>query len=225
MVTLLITSVLLLGLFAIAIYFWQKPANRIETNELPRPEHARGLFEDNQLNQIAPAPAENQNQPHRLSLIALADEGNKDALRQAHDLNNLEVYNEVLNSFVARCNSAAQVISLASHVTEQNLPVNKALAVAVIESWRENADRNSTAKMLHIAALSNDAETYRKAVEGALEFWRQGKLRDVSAAELQALFNGEFWVLSTSTRSSGAGFLVKRTLASARRELEERDNN
>jgi hypothetical protein len=224
MVTLLITSILLLGLFAIAIYFWQKPANRIETNELPRPEHARGLFGDSQLNQIAPAPAENQNQ-HRLSLIALADEGNKDALRQAHDLNNLEVYNEVLNKFVARSSSTAQVISLASHVTQQSLPVNKALAVAVIESWRENADRNSTAKMLHTAALSNDAETYRKAVEGALEFWRQGKLRDVPAAELQALFNSEFWVLSTSTRSSGAGFLVKRTLAAARRELEERDNN
>ena len=225
MVTLLITSILLLGLFAIAIYFWQKPANRIETIELPRPEHARGLFEDSQLNQIASTPDEDQNQQDRLSLIALADEGNKDALRQAHDQNSVEVYNEVLNKFVAGSNSVAQVISLASHVTRHNLPVNKALAFAVIESWRENADRNSTAKMLHIAALSNDAETYRKAVEGALEFWRQGKLRDVPAAELQALFNGEFWVLSASTRSSGAGFLVKRTLASARRELEERDNN
>src|SRR5258705_13560346 len=188
MVTLLITSILILGLFAIAIYFWQKPANRIETIELPRPEHARGLFGDSQLNQIAPAPAENQNQPHRLSLIALAGEGNKDALRQAHDLNN-EVYNEVLNKFVARTTSAAQVISLASHVTEQNLPVNKALAVAVVESWRQNADRKSTAKMLHIAAPSNRAETYRKAVGEALEFWRQGKLRDIPVAGVGDLFS------------------------------------
>jgi hypothetical protein len=34
------------------------------------------------------------------------------------------------------------------------------------------------------------------------------------------LFDGEFWVLSARTRSSGAGFILKRKLASARRELE-----
>jgi hypothetical protein len=74
--------------------------------------------------------------------------------------------------------------------------------------------------MLHFAALSDDAETYRKAVELAFNLWRDGKLHDVSARELQALFNGEFWVLSSGVRSSGNGFVLKRTLSSARRELE-----
>jgi hypothetical protein len=57
-------------------------------------------------------------------------------------------------------------------------------------------------------------------VEEALNFWRRGLLPDVSAAELKALFDGEFWVLSARTRGSGAGFILKRKLASARRELE-----
>jgi hypothetical protein len=74
--------------------------------------------------------------------------------------------------------------------------------------------------MLHIAALSDNAETLKTAVDVALRSWREGNLLDVSAIELQALFNGEFWVLSSRTRSSGAGFLLKRTLVSARRELD-----
>jgi hypothetical protein len=50
--------------------------------------------------------------------------------------------------------------------------------------------------------------------------WRDAKLGDISAVELRALFDGEFWVLSSRSRSSGAGFVLKRTLDGARRELE-----
>lgn len=46
MVTFLITSVLFLGLFAIAVYFWQKPANKTESIELPPPYPPSGLFSD-----------------------------------------------------------------------------------------------------------------------------------------------------------------------------------
>jgi hypothetical protein len=74
--------------------------------------------------------------------------------------------------------------------------------------------------MLHAAALSDDAETYRKAVDAVLREWLDGRIPDLSATELLALFNGEFWVLSAQTRSSGAGFLLKRTLSSAKRKLE-----
>ena len=54
-----------------------------------------------------------------------------------------------------------------------------------------------------------------------MTFWRGEKLKDISPTELRTLFEGEFWVLSSRTRSSGAGFVVKQTLANARRELEE----
>jgi len=54
MVTFLISSVLLLGLIAIAIYFWQKPANTSQTTELPPPssQQVQGLFSDFKLNEL-----------------------------------------------------------------------------------------------------------------------------------------------------------------------------
>jgi hypothetical protein len=79
--------------------------------------------------------------------------------------------------------------------------------------------------MLHVAALSNDAAVYQTAVETALEFWRGGLLSEVSAQELRAILEGEFWILSSPARSSGAGFLLKRALAVARRELKAAHND
>ena len=68
--------------------------------------------------------------------------------------------------------------------------------------------------------MADDAALFQSTVESALNLWQRGLIANVSAAELRALFDGEFWVLSTRTRSSGAGFILKRKLASARRELE-----
>ncbi len=166
MVTFLITSVLLVGLLAIAIYFWQKPANQTETieRELP-PERARSLFAEVSVEEpelLPPAPAP----------VALPD-----------------------------TNKTAE-------------------AEALVESFLASPDRNSTLNMLHTAALVDDAAVYQKAVETVLRAWREQKLKDLSASDLQALFTSEFWVLSSGTRSSGAGFVLKRALASARRELE-----
>jgi hypothetical protein len=90
----------------------------------------------------------------------------------------------------------------------------------VLASWSANPDRGSTARALHFAALSDDADIYRGAVESALQLWRAARLGDISVIELRALFDGEFWVLSSRSRSSGAGFVLKRTLDGARRELE-----
>src|SRR5262249_35870392 len=55
MVPLLFTSVLVFGLLAIAIYFWQKPANTSQTNALNLPPNEpRGLFSDFRINQLRP---------------------------------------------------------------------------------------------------------------------------------------------------------------------------
>ena len=132
----------------------------------------------------------------------------------------MELYDEVLNKLVGKPSEGPQLLSLVSYITRHELPVNTTLAKAFMLSWRLTPDRNSTAKMLHISALSDDAKCYCDAVELALGFWREGKIPDLSATEFQALLTGEFWVLSSGTRRSGAGFLVKRTLSSARRELE-----
>jgi hypothetical protein len=182
MVTFLITSVLVSGLIAIAIYFWQKPAHRTETAELPPPP-VTSLF-DNQNPQFTEAPEKQ--------------------LR------------ETQQPF------EAQPESKALPATQENGERETKITAAreFIESWKQSPDRTSTAKMLHLAADTDDAETYNSAAELALNVWQEGKLPDVSAAELHSLLNSEYWLLSSRTRSSGAGFILKRTLSRARRELE-----
>lgn len=182
MVTFLITSVLVSGLIAIAIYFWQKPAHRTETAELPPPP-VTSLF-DNQNPQLIEAPEE------QLPETPPAFE--------------------------------AQPESEAPSATQDNAEREAKITAAqeFIETWKESPDRTSTATMLHLAADTDDAETYNNAAELALNVWQEGKLPDVSAAELHTLLNSEYWLLSSHTRSSGAGFILKRTLSRARRELE-----
>src|ERR1051325_11278117 len=169
MVTFLLTSVLILGLIAIAIYFWQKPVNSSQSSlELPLPQ-SRGLFSDFRVNQLR-APAEEQ-----------PKEAKVDG----------KVFEEALEA---------------------------------IRTFQQAPDRSSTTKLLHIAALTDNAKTYDRAVELVLMSWRDGSLADLPAVELQALINSEYWVLSSATRSSGAGFVLKRTLSTANRELESPNN-
>jgi len=171
MVTFLITSVLVLGLIAIAIYFWQKPAHKTETAELPPPP-VTSLFANEEPALLTEAPEE---QP------AIQEHDEREAKR-----------------------AAAQEFS---------------------ERWQAAPDRTSTADMLHSAADTDDAETYNNAVELALNAWQEGKLPDLSATELHNLLNSEYWLLSSRTRSSGAGFILKRTLSRAKRELESANIN
>ncbi len=215
MVTLLITSVFVFGLLAIAIYFWQKAANTSQPIELPSPPPPAGLF-----SVVQPAELPIETEDPGKAVIENAAKGDRSSLEQAHALNDSDLYGEVLDLFVAQIDSAPKLLSLVSHVTRNNLPVTKALAQKSMHYWNDSPDKNSTVKMLHIAALSDDAETYRLAVELALNAWRNGKLHNTSAMELQSVINGEFWVLSSNTRSSGAGFVLKETLATAKRELE-----
>jgi len=170
MVTFLLTSVLLLGLVAIAIYFWQKPANTSQTIELPPPSspQAQGLFSDFKLNELR----------------------------------------------------AATVSKPVSAIDEQIDREDFENAVAAIRDFQQSPNRNSTARLLHVAALSDDAKTYGRAIELVLMSWRDGSLSDISAKDLQALFSSEYWVLSSSTRTSGTGFVLKQTLSNANRELE-----
>jgi len=171
MVTLLLTSVLLLGFVAVAFYFYQKLANGSQTSELPLPPPPPpgGLFSDFSVNQLRVAPAE---RPVEAKVDSKAFEE----------------------------------------------------AVHAIRDFQQAPDKSSAAKLLHVAALTDDAKNYARAVELVLMSWRDGSLADLSAVELQALINSEYWVLSSHTRSSGAGFVLKRTLSTANSELEPTNN-
>ena len=220
MVTLLFTTIFIVGLLAVTLYFWAPSAKNAEQSLLPPTVPLRGLFSDNNGFESTPLPSPTPPENERVSLIERARGGDKSTLREAHALGDQDFYNQVLDQLLANDDRAATLLALASFITRNELPVSSKLAEAVISSWKNSPDRSSTATALHFAALSDDAALYQSTVEDALGLCRQGSLTDVSAAELGALFDGEFWVLSAQIRSSGAGFVLKRTLANARRELE-----
>jgi hypothetical protein len=222
MLTLLITSVVILGLIAVGIYFWQKPASTPDSIPLPPSPEPRGLFSEPESPVLEAAIVEDR---LRESLLKQAAAGDRSTLEKAHQLKDEDLYDQVLTDLVRSTTSDTELLSLISHVTRNQWPVNKTLALACIDSWAKAPDKSSTTKTLHIAALSDDAETYRTAAEHAIQFWREGKVPGLTAIELNTLLKGEFWVLSSATRSSGAGFVLKRSLASARRELEGTNTN
>ena len=225
MVALLFTAIFIIGLLATVLYFWAPRAKSSEQGLLTPPETPRGLFSDQYGVEPAALPgasseSEADRESERASLRERAKSGDKSALNEANALQDQRFYNELLDEFTAAADRASTLLSLVSYITRNELPINRKLAEAVIASWKNSPDRSSTATTLHLTALADDADLYRGTVELALDRWRQGLLTNVSAAELRALFDGEFWVLSAQSRNSGAGFILKRTLASARRELE-----
>ena len=219
MVTLLLISVAVLILL-VAVYSRQTPstgsklAGTAETAQLPTAQPA-SLFPA----ELEPVPEKDPHQELE-QLRTRAASGDLSVLDAAQKNFDRKVYDEILSALIQRVESDAHLLSLLTHVTRHELPVSKALAQATINSWQSSPDRGSTPRTLHITALADDAQLYQSTIETALSFWKQGSLPNVSAAELRSLFDGEFWVLSSNTRSSGAGFILKRALAKARRELE-----
>ena len=232
MVTILITSLFILAFLAIAVYFWQKPASSIEAEALPPPP-GRGLFidatPDGQAMEQARAEVDAEVTANaaakRRELLDQAEAGDKSTLLEARNIQDAELYDEALNLLVDDADSDPKLLSLVSYVTRHELRVNQNLAEKVMDSCKRAPNRSSTAKMLHVAALADDAGVYQSAVETALEFWRERRLSEISTQELRSILESEFWILSSTTRSSGAGFLLKRALKSAHRELEAAGND
>ena len=219
MVTLFITAIVVLAVLGIGLYFWQRPAPGNYAEVLPPQPNARGLFAE----EFTTTPKKEQlalEASRREKLIKEARSGERSTLTEARRIGDGSFYDRVLSELVECSDSEPKLLALMSYVTQNDLPANRSLADAVIASWQQAPDRSGTAKALHFAALSDDPEVFRETVESALQLWREAKLRDISAIELRALFDGEFWVLSSRSRSSGAGFVLKRTLENARRELE-----
>ena len=224
MVTLLITSFFLLAGITYAVYLWQRPSSNEEAEFSLPPPRAVGLFDDQGLNE--PPPRELQNgeviaDEQRQALLTRAAAGDKEALKEAHALRDSALYDEVSNKLVESADSGKGLLAIASYITrsEEPLRVNRRLAEKFIESWTSAPDRNSTARMLHVAARANDANVYQTAIETSYQFWRMRRLTGISADELRQLIESEFWILAPSVRNSGAGFVLKRKLAQLRRQL------
>jgi hypothetical protein len=93
------------------------------------------------------------------------------------------------------------------------------LAAAYTKLWQQQPDRQTTAQLLHLAALSDDANTFERAIAAACDALRANRLGEIRPEELSALIESEYWVLSSDARRTGAGFVLKQRMSNLREEL------
>ncbi len=226
MVTALIIASLSLAAATIAIYRRQRMPRDKEARWTIPPEGSHGLFGEVDAQDTGPeAPGRADTKlvgpERRVSLLQRASQGDTSTLREAHESQDPALYADVLDALVAWASGRSENLELlvSEIVNSKQLRANTRLAERLIEETRLSPDNRSTARMLHIAALSDDVATYQKAVDQAIYSWREAGAPHWSAEELQRLVESEYWVIAPAVRSSGAGFALRSRLAGIRREL------
>jgi len=221
----LIISVFLIFVASLALLRTKRPRSDEGAEQLPPPFGSRGLFAD-----IATRPpgdggeagAEGgaSEEPGK-SLRARAERGDLAVLLDAHATGNAALYRATLDVLVERsAKSPEDLRALAALLARSDeLRACPALAELLLGVWKQSPTRPATAELLRVAALSDDAETFGLAVSNVLQAWEGGRLEDASAEELRSLIEAEYWLLSSEAKRSGAGFLLKKRLADARRRL------
>jgi hypothetical protein len=221
-ITFIIITLIVLAASGLALYFRQGLSEDNRDMLTPRPQ-ARGLF-DYQTADAGQAPAAKEEaarlRERLLGRTARADLG---ALDEAHGAGDRDLYNEVLDELTGQAGKSDEALrALVAHISEsKKLRSNARLARALIESFKQRPNRRSAADMLHVAALADDAAIYEQAVAEAIEFWRRGQPSDLTAENLLALVESQYWVLAPEARRSGAGFALRQSLERCRRLLAQ----
>lgn len=218
----LIISVFLLFAASFAILRTRRSSSRGDAPELPAGPSPRGLFDA--ATGGDETPEESPEQTRRGELRARAERGDLSALSEARDSGDAALYRFVLDGLVGRATGdAARVRELAAHVASgRGLRASPELAEMLLGIWRGGPTPSSTAELLRVSALSDDAGTFGRAVAEVLEVWEGGGLDALDAEGLRSLFEAEYWLLSSEAKRSGAGFVLKQKLAEARRRLSAR---
>ena len=168
------------------------------------------------INVEAEEPVDNR----RTKLVERATRGDTAALTDAHANGEKNLYDEVLSALIDARLRQGNLNDLVKHIASNSeLRGSVRLTEQVIQSWKLAPDRRSTIEMLHVAALSDNAGTYGKAIEVALEAWQNGKLSGFKPEELITLIESQYWELASEARSGGAGYSLKRRIADVRRDL------
>jgi hypothetical protein len=199
-----------------AVYRQNRTLPSAETHaELPR--QAVSLFADDADDATEANPNVNPSIT-AAALMARAAEGDLTTLAEASQQSAL--YDDVLNALIDWSECQGSLTTLVRHIARSDgLRGNVRLAERVIAAWAAAPDRRSTVEMLHLAALTDDANTYRRAVDLAVAAFKDGRLKMISADELMALVESQMWVLASEAQRGGDGFTLKQRLAEARREL------
>lgn len=224
MIALFIIAFALFAATAYAFYRRQHASSDYPAQLGTRTPPRRSLFDDQETHtepkRLLAARAGREAEERATSLLRRAAEGDLTTLSEAHRAGDHTLYAGVLDTLLDwASNSDTNLHRLASFVAgDTELRGNPRLAAAYTKLWREHSDRRHTARLLHLAALSDDASTFERAVVATSEALREGRLKDVRREELSALIESEYWVLSSDARRTGAGFALKQLLAAFREQ-------
>jgi hypothetical protein len=222
--TILFISILLLAFVVFALHRRKRATPPAETDFLPEPRTFDGLFAEQhaeEMRLLAEAEAERRNREERRRLLGRAAEGDKTALDEARLYGDDAFYREILRTLVAQAEGDEEALrSIAVYIIDSGrLRSSSEFAAMMIERQSESADRDSLVCMLHLAALSDDAELIKRAVDVASKLFSQRPSLGISAEDFLAAVESAYWLIDAEERASGAGFLLKRLIADLRREL------
>lgn len=226
MVTFIIGSLLLVAALAIFVYLQFLNQNNDTSQRLfpVTPPSYEGLFAE----QVATALLEEEKGQEMLKcqdLIQRAESGDDSVLLEAVETESGIFYDELMDLLIGSAFTPQQLFRLVSNVArDERLRVTRGLAAKFLETWKEDLSRLTVAEVLHVSALSNDPLLYRQASETTIEYWLAGKLSRVRPEDLLTLIEGEYWILSAEARSSGAGFVLKRSIMEFRKQLVSRNS-
>lgn len=223
MIALFIIAFVLLAATAYTFYRRQHASPDYRAELESRHATPRSLFE----HQAEHTPLDGAAQAHReleernALWLKRASEGDSTTLAEAERANDPALYGRVLNNLVLWAEaSEANLRSLAAFINnDSGLRGSPELAAAYTKLWQQQPDRQTTAQLLHLAALADDANTFEQAVVAVSDWLRQSHADELRPDELLALIESEYWVLSSEARRAGAGFLLKQRLTSLREEL------
>lgn len=221
--TIILISFLLLALAALTLRFAKGRSTRSEMSSRSDAFQFDGLFaaeREAEARQLFEADAQAQAEATRQRLLARAAEGDLYALNEAGERGAANLYYEVLQTLIVQADGQPQLQTIAQHIiNSRTLRPSREFATVIIAQWRAAFDQLSVINLLHLAALSDDAPTFERAVVAAREHWRAGKLPQISAKDLATAVESSYWLIAAQARESGSGFLLKQLIADLRREL------
>lgn len=224
MSAILIISVILAFVAAasFAILRTRRPRSN-ESAQLPPPYGARGLFGGDAAPPALHEADEDASEDFERELRARASRGDLETLKEARDSGRAALYELILGVLLERSGGdAAALRALADFVARgQDLRSTPVLAAAALEDFQREPGRSRIPTLLRVAALSDDAAAFESATTAVERAWLEERLPDSNADELRALFDSEYWLLSSEARRSGSGFQLKQKLAQVRRSLND----
>ncbi len=88
--------------------------------------------------------------------------------------------------------------------------------------WRALPNRKNTVELIKLASQSESGEIYLRVANEISEFWKEGKIIDLSAHDLAEILESHFWLIPNKQRTSGVKFGLHQELASLRSKFSEK---